>query len=332
MRAAVLTAPREVTVVNDWPEPQCGPGDVVVSITATGICGTDLAYVQGQRDIAPGGLIVGHEPFGTIVAVGAEVDRGRIGQRVAIEPNYPCGACQPCGRGVPSLCTKRRSPVVNEQGFLAERVAVPADFAWPLPESITDEDAACIEPLAVAMGAVRRAGDLSQRPRIAITGAGSIGRILTDLLVRRGIVPAVIDISSERVERAVAMGARAAEPGEHFDLIFESSGAAPAAEAAVELLDAMGMLVVIGVGNDAFAVDMKTLVRRGITIIGSMIYDHPHDYAEVIRTVESGFAHPGVVLGPSYALHDAAAALLHAGASADKTWIRISGGEPREHD
>src|SRR5690606_36171733 len=102
-----------------------------------------------------------------------------------------------CLQGVPSLCTQRRSPVVTEQGFLCERVAVPAAFAWPLPDSVSDEDAVCIEPLAVALSAVRRAGDISGRERIAIAGAGSIGRILVDALHRRGLTPAIFDLSPE---------------------------------------------------------------------------------------------------------------------------------------
>ncbi len=329
MRAVVLTAPGTLAVVDDWPEPRCGADDVIVSVAATGICGTDLAYVSGDREIAGDGLIVGHEPFGTVVEVGAGVDPARVGERVAIEPNYPCGSCAPCCRGISSLCTDRRSPVVTEQGFLAERVAVPADFAWPLPDTISDEDAACIEPLAVAMGAVRRAGDLAERARVAIVGAGSIGRILADLLVRRGIVPAIVDPAIERVDRALAIGARPAAPGERFDLVFESSGNGAAAAAAVESLDAMGQLVVIGVGETPFHVATKTLVRRGITIVGSMIYDHPEDYARVIRAIEHGHAQPGAVLGEAVPLERAPQALLEAVASPDKTWIRVAGGELR---
>lgn len=326
MRAAVLTAPGRVAIVDDWPEPRCGDGDVIVAVTATGICGTDLAYVTGQRAIAAGGLVVGHEPFGTIVEVGAGVDPARIGERVAVEPNYPCEACPPCHAGVTSLCTARRSPVVTEQGFLAERVAVPADFAWPLPASISDADAACLEPLAVVLGALRRAGDLAARPRIALTGAGSIGRILTDVLARQGITPAIIDLSEERVDRAVALGARRLLPGERFDLVFEASGAGSAAAAAVDVLDPLGLLVVIGVGESVFPVDTKTLVRRGITITGSMIYDHPHDYAAVIDTVQRGAAHPGAVLGDAFSLELAEQALAGAAARPEKTWIRVDNG------
>lgn len=327
MRAAVLTAPGHVDIVDDWPEPDCRAGEVIVAVSATGICGTDLAYVTGQRALPAEGLIVGHEPFGMIVAVGAGVDPSRIGQRVSIEPNYPCGDCSPCRAGVSSLCTARRSPVVTEQGFLAERVAVPAAFAWPLSPTISDEDAVCIEPLAVALAAVRRAGDLSTRPRIAITGAGSIGRILTDALVRRGHVPAILDISDDRVGRALALGARLVAADERFDLVFEASGAGVAAATGVDLLDPMGLLVVIGVGESRFPVDTKTLVRRGITITGSMIYDHPLDYAAVIRAVENGEAHPGAVLAEPFALDDAAEALAGASTRPEKTWIRVAAGE-----
>lgn len=324
MRAAVLTAPRRVDLVDGWPEPLCDSGDVIVQITAVATCGTDLAYVHGAREIADGGLVVGHEAIGVVVAVGAEVDSSRIGDRVAIEPNYPCTTCRPCLQGVPSLCTQRRSPVVTEQGFLCERVAVPAAFAWPLPDSVSDEDAVCIEPLAVALSAVRRAGDISGRERIAIAGAGSIGRILVDALHRRGLTPAIFDLSPERVAAAVDLGARPVEPGERFDLLFETTGSGEGAAAALDLVDPNGLLMAIGVGETPIPVDTKVLVRRGITMRGSMIYDHPHDYASVIDAVVRGEARPGVVLHAPFAFADAQDALVGAASRVGKTWIRVS--------
>jgi alcohol dehydrogenase/L-iditol 2-dehydrogenase len=324
MRAAILTSAGVIEMTHDWPEPTCGRGDVIVEVTATGICGTDLAFVSGTRIMPESGLIVGHEPFGRIVAVGEDVDPARIGSRVVVEPNYPCGSCAPCLRGITSLCTARRSPVVNEHGFLAERVAVPADFAWDLPASISDEDAACIEPLAVALSALRRAGDLTHRPRIGITGAGAIGRILADIVVRSGVTPAITDPSRDRLSRAIAMGARPMQEGERFDAVFESSGAAAAATSAAEMLDPMGILVVVGVGNTPFTVNSTTVVRRGLTIVGSMIYDHPLDYQASIRLIVDGLAHPGGVLGEPFPLERASDALLGASDSPDKTWIRVA--------
>ncbi|WP_166869657.1 zinc-binding dehydrogenase [Salinibacterium sp. ZJ70] len=327
MRAAVLAAPRQIHLVDTWPEPVCGAGDVIVAVTAVATCGTDLAYVHGSRDIVEGGLVVGHEAIGVVVAVGADVDASRIGGRVAIEPNYPCTTCRPCLNALPSLCTSRRSPVVTEQGFLAERVAVPADFAWPLPEEVSDEDAVCIEPLAVALSAVRRAGDFSARERIAIAGAGSIGRILVDALHRRGITPAIFDLSGERVQAAVALGARPVEPGERFDLMFETTGSGAGAAAALELVDPDGLFMAIGVGETPIPVDTKVLVRRGLTITGSMIYDHPHDYAAVIDTVARGEARPGAVLHAPFSFEDAQEALVGAAGRVGKTWIRVSSGD-----
>lgn len=328
MRAAVLVAPRHIELTDSWPEPVCGAGDVIVAVTGVATCGTDLAYVHGKREIVEGGLVVGHEAIGVVVAVGHEVDLSRIGQRVAIEPNYPCTECRMCRAGIPSLCTQRRSPVVTEQGFLAERVAVPADFAWPLPEHVSDEDAVCIEPLAVALSAVRRAGDLASRERIAIAGAGSIGRILTDALHRRGITPAIFDLSEERVQAAVALGARPVEPGERFDLVFETTGSGPGGAAGLELVDPAGLFMVIGVGETPIPVDTKVLVRRGITMTGSMIYDHPHDYASVIDTVARGDARPGAVLHPAFSFEDAQEALVGAAERVGKTWIRVGTGAP----
>ena len=324
MRAIVVDGARQLRVAEDLPEPDCEAGEVIVEISAVAVCGTDLAYVMGDRAVPERGRIVGHEAFGHVVATAADVTVPAVGDRVVIEPNYPCGLCSMCTANTPSLCTERRSPTVSEHGFLVERVAVPAAFAWPLPPSVSDADAACIEPLTVVLAAVRRAGDLTARPRIAITGAGAIGRILTDLLARRGIVAAIIDPSAERTARAVELGARPATDGERFDLVFECSGNAEAATTAVEMLDPAGLLVVVGVGSRPFSVEMTTLVRRGLTIVGSMIYDHPHDFAAAISLVAEGDARPGAVLREPATFETAVDALLTAGTVSDKTWIRLA--------
>lgn len=324
MRAAVLTGAGELDVVDDWPEPTAGHGEVVVAVDAVALCGTDLGYYTGKRELWAERIVLGHEVLATIEAVGDGVDPSRIGERVAIEPNYPCGACQACRTGHPALCQARRSPVINEHGFLAERVAVPADYAWTLPESVSDEDAVCIEPLAVVLAAVRRAGAIEPGAhRVGITGAGAIGRILTDALVRRGVVPAVADLQPARVAAAVALGGRPMADGETFDVIFETTGSGRAATAAVERLAAAGRLVTIGLGEDPLVVDTRLLVRRGLQLRGSMIYDHPVDFHAVIGQVEAGFARPGAVLGEPYPLSESVAAFRAAPTAADKVWIRV---------
>ena len=157
MKAVALTAPGRVQVVDDSPDPECGPGDVVVQVRAVGLCGTDLAVYGGKRAVPAMPWVMGHEGGGEIVAVGADVRDREVGQRVVIEPNMPDGTCPMCQAGRSSASKNREIVGVNRTGSSADRVVVPAAFAWAVPATWSDQALACFEPLVVAYTAVRRA-------------------------------------------------------------------------------------------------------------------------------------------------------------------------------
>ena len=137
MRAVVLEQfPGPLRVVDDWPEPQPGSGQVVVQVRGVGICGSDLALLAGHRPPPALPWVPGHESTGEIVGAGPGADASRIGQRVIIEPNFPCLSCPACRAGRSSACPHRISLGFNAPGVLAERIAVPAQFAWPVPEAV----------------------------------------------------------------------------------------------------------------------------------------------------------------------------------------------------
>jgi alcohol dehydrogenase/L-iditol 2-dehydrogenase len=181
MRAVVLDAePRGLRVVSDWPEPEPGPGEVLVQVRGVGICGSDLALHAGRRQPPSFPWVVGHETFGEIAATGPGVDRDRARQRVVVEPNIPCGTCPACRAGRTSACPHRKVLGFSVPGTLAERIVVPAAFAWPVPDDWGDGDAVCAEPLTVALAAVRRA--MAARAgtgaeRCLVIGAGSQGTL-----------------------------------------------------------------------------------------------------------------------------------------------------------
>ena len=134
MRAVVLERfPGPLRLVDDWPEPQPRSGQVVVQVRGVGICGSDLALLAGRRPPPALPWVPGHESTGEIIGAGPGADAGRIGQRVIIEPNFPCLACPACRAGRTSACPYRVSLGFNAPGVLAERIAVPAQFAWPVP-------------------------------------------------------------------------------------------------------------------------------------------------------------------------------------------------------
>ena len=322
MRAVVLGAePWSLRVADDWPEPRADSGQVVVRVGGVGVCGSDLALLSGHWRPPSTPWVPGHEAFGEIVAVGSGVGPERIGQRVAIEPNIPCFACPACRSGLTSGCSDRRSLGFSVPGTLAERIAVPAEFAWEVPGDWSDEDAVCTEPLTVALAAIRRSGicDVGAA-RCLVAGIGSQGAMLCAGLVAGGLRPYVIEPHAGRLELAVEMGALAAGADNGvFDVVFETSGTPAALVSAVERTTAGGTVVLIGLSSEPVPLATETVVRRQLRIQGSLTYDHPGDFAAVVKRS----LRPGRVLRACYPLAEAERAFRAAREVPGKTWIRL---------
>jgi alcohol dehydrogenase/L-iditol 2-dehydrogenase len=325
VRAAVLDHPDGgLRIVDDWPEPAAGPGDVTVQVRGVGICGSDLALLSGRRRPPELPWVPGHETLGDIVATGPEVDPARVGERVDIEPNVPCLSCPACAAGRTSACPRRVVLGFNAPGTLAERVAVPADFAWAVPGDWTDGDAVCAEPLAVARAATRRAGGVSGG-RWLVVGAGSQGALLCLALAGQGIMPHVLEPHRGRLELAEELGAKAAVADDRdFDLVFETSGAPAAFAESVRRTVPGGSIVLIGMSGEPLPLTAHTVVTRQLTVRGSLIYDHPGDFAATLGSPATALR-PARVLRACYPLAEAGAAFQAAREVAGKTWIRVSG-------
>jgi threonine dehydrogenase-like Zn-dependent dehydrogenase len=324
VKAVAMEAPGRVAVHDDWPEPHCGADDVVVAVGGVALCGSDFAVLHHERPVPRLPWVLGHEGFGTVVAVGTGV-RGRpVGQRVVIEPNYPCLRCPSCVAGATAGCRQRRSLGLTEPGLLAERVAVPARFAWSIPDEVPDEDAVCIEPLAVALSAVRRAG-VRPGQRCLVVGAGSQGLLVSLAMLHAGGQPFVADPHPGRVELAERIGARRAaeDPDERFPVVVETSGVPAAFEAAVERTAPGGQLIVVGQNTRPAQLSTFTLVQRRLTITGCLIYDHPSGFAQTIAALWAAHLRPGRVLAARFRLDEAATAFAEAPAVAGKSWISL---------
>ncbi|HEX5299755.1 MAG TPA: alcohol dehydrogenase catalytic domain-containing protein [Streptosporangiaceae bacterium] len=332
MRAVVLDAePRSLRLAVDWPEPEPGPGEVLVQVRGVGICGSDLALHAGRRQPPSFPWVVGHETFGEIAATGPGVDESRARQRVVVEPNIPCGACPACRSGRTSSCPHRKVLGFSVPGTLAERIVVPAAFAWPVPEDWADGDAVCAEPLTVALAAVRRAMSVqagtepSGTGRCLVIGAGSQGTLACIALSACGLAPAVLDPQPGRRALAAELGARQAGPGEGgFDLVFETSGAPEALAEAVDRAARGGLIVLMGLNSQPVPLVTQRIVQRQLTLMGSLIYDHPGDFAAVTA---AGNRQAGRVLRACYPMAEAELAFRAATQVAGKTWIRVQGPE-----
>jgi threonine dehydrogenase-like Zn-dependent dehydrogenase len=323
MRAVVLgSSPWSLRVTDDWPEPDAGSGQVLVRVLGVGICGSDLALLAGRRRAPVHPWVPGHEAFGEVVETGDGVDAARVGQRVVIEPNYPCLRCCACRAGLTSMCPDRVIVGFTAPGMLAELAVVPAAHAWPVPGGWADAGAVCAEPLTVALAAIRRSG-AQPGSRCLVVGAGSQGALLCLALAARGIAPYLLEPNEGRRRLAVSLGARPAGPGDAgFGTVFETSGAEAALGEAVRRAAHGATIMLIGLGGRAAGIDTGLVVRRQLTLRGSLIYDHPGDFA---ATLASGIPAPERVLHACYPLAEATAAFRAAGAAPGKTWIRVSG-------
>jgi len=268
MKAAILTEPGKMELRQlDIPVP--GPEEALVRIKAVGLCGSDVHYYEHGRIgpyVVEKPIILGHEAAGEIVAVGGEVRHLRVGQRVAIEPGVTCGRCNYCKSGRYNLCPDVRFLATPPyDGAFCEYIAIRADFLHPIPDSMSYEKAALVEPLSVGLHAVRR-GELKPGETVVIMGMGPIG-ILALLAARSAGAGRVIGVDLEpfRLDRALQMGAtdvvnlreedglaailRLTE-GRKADLAIETAGNGRAAQTAVQAVRRGGRVVLVGLPQE----------------------------------------------------------------------------------
>ena len=179
MKAALLVEPRKL-IIEEVPAPSPGPEDVLIRILLGGICGSDHTLYHGGFDV-PLPVIPGHEAIGRVEEIGAEVTGFKVGQRVVVQPNIGCGGCRQCRVGQKNLCSSKIRLGLDRNGLFAEFAVVPAEYAWPVPVGLEDEDAVFTEPLAVSGRAEKHM--LVQNPawhgqeRLVCRICGGAGRI-----------------------------------------------------------------------------------------------------------------------------------------------------------
>jgi 2-desacetyl-2-hydroxyethyl bacteriochlorophyllide A dehydrogenase len=277
MRAAIIDQPGSIRV-GEVPDPKPRERQVVVKVGACGICGTDLHIADGHFPPTPYPIVPGHEFAGEIIELGADVPGDwRIGDRVAVDPSLFCGYCTPCRSGHGNLCENWGATGDTVDGAFAEYVAVPAANCYRMPETMTWEQGALVEPVSCAVHGVRRVG-VEAGERFLVVGAGTLGLLMQQLLQRAGAQVTVVDRNTGRLGRATELGATAVAgdvgelDGEKFDAAADCTGAAPAIEAAFDSLRRGGRLLVFGVAPAEARVALSPfrIYNDEITVVGSM--------------------------------------------------------------
>ncbi|GLO72791.1 Zn-dependent alcohol dehydrogenase [Phaeobacter inhibens] len=304
MKAAVLQAWKAIDI-QDRGVPTPGPGEVLIKVSFTGICGSDVHIFNGTNPIARTPVIPGHEFSGRVAAIGEGVSGFEPGTRAAIQPLKFCGTCTACKRDAPHVCERLIVIGVNQDGGFAEHVVVPAECVFPIPDSLSDETAALAEPFSIATHSLNR-GRISQTDRVLVIGAGPIG--LYCALTAQYMGARLVQISEPNAERravAEALGVATTDPtqagaldqlakasdGEGFDLVVETSGTTGGFETATQAASVQGRIVSLGFPGEGHSqIHITRCIIKELSLIGSRVCTRSEfrDTLDMLTTMQAG--------------------------------------------
>lgn len=281
MRALQITGVGRPLVAVDLPEPEPGPGEVVVRVEAAGICRSDVHYRSGHRPVPSLPLVPGHEVAGMVVAVGDGVPDRRLGRRVCLHYLVTCGVCPACRRGAEPFCTTGQMIGLDRQGGYAEAITIPERNTHDIPEGVSSEAAAVMMcSTATSLHALRR-GALAPGETVAVIGCGGLGMSAIQLARALGagrvfavdLDPAKLDLARRLGAipidaRGDVVGAVLAEGG--ADVALELVGRADLVGTAVATLAPGGRAVAVGITAEEFGIDpFRDLIRSERALLGA---------------------------------------------------------------
>lgn len=305
MKAAVLTEVKKIEI-RDFAEPVPARGEVLIRPIYAGICGSDLSLYLGHRQVASFPHRLGHEIVGRIEALGEGIPESRglaVGKKVVVEPNYTCGTCSFCLGGRGNICPNKKSAGVNLPGLFSELCAAPAEFTWPVGEGVSDIDAAAIEPLAVAVHAVRASG-AALGDCVAVIGCGAIGLLIVHAALAQGLRVLAHETSPKKLAMARGLGAQTPEVSdiaalwreEGVTTVFDTTGVRATVDLALASAPRGSHVILLGLATEEARFVPLRFVREGLRLSGSLIYDHPADFPATISLVERGILKPSSIV------------------------------------
>lgn len=312
MLQQVMTAPG-VIEFNEVPVPDIKSGQVLVKIQKIGICGSDIHVYHGKHPFTKYPVTQGHEVSGEVVAVASDVNGLSIGQKVTIQPQVVCGKCYPCRHGKYNLCEELKVMGFQTTGVASHYFAADAEKVTPLPDDMSFDEGAMIEPLAVSVHAIRQAGDVSGM-KIAVLGAGPIGILVAQAAKGMGARSVMItDVSDVRLKKAKECGAdycvntKDKNFGEAMlecfgpdkaDVIYDCAGNDITMGQAIQYARKGSTIILVAVFSSIAKVDLAVLNDHELDLNTTMMYRN-EDYLDAIRLVSEG----KVVLTPLISKH-----------------------------
>ncbi len=296
MKAVRLNGPFQAEVV-EVAEPQLQPGEAMVKVACAGICGSDLHRYQGDHYSVKWPSMPGHECSGTVMEVSPGVDAA-VGQRVAIMPMSYCGTCPTCLQGEINNCADVKVLGAHIPGCFTEQIAVPTSMLRSLPENVSLEEGAVVEPTGVAVHCVNR-GQVHTGDKVAVLGAGTIGMLIQQAARAKG---AGYILSTGRSEEKMVLARRlgadetviatkeevvTGQRTSSFDAVFDAVGSQATAEQAIALARRGGRIVFLAVPHgEAISIDYATAYSKELSLFVSRLYNA--DFDEAIQLIATG--------------------------------------------
>ncbi len=301
MRQAVMTAPGSIEI-RELEKPKPAKGEVLMRVRRIGVCGSDIHVYHGLHPYTSYPVVQGHEVSGTIDELGTGVSPWKVGEKVTFMPQISCGKCYPCRNGMYHICDSLRVMGFQAPGAGQDFFAVEASKVIALPESLSLDAGAMIEPLAVAVHALRRGGG-AEGKRVAVVGAGPIGNLVAQAARALGARDTlVMDKSAYRLMLAKECGAghaadasaveldgaiRSAFGADRADLILECVGSEATMAQAVAAARKGSTIVVVGVFGKKPVADLGLVQDRELSLVGTLMYRR-EDYDDAVALASSG--------------------------------------------
>jgi 2-desacetyl-2-hydroxyethyl bacteriochlorophyllide A dehydrogenase len=282
MQAAIIDAPHAMHV-GAWDMPAAGPGEVLISVGAAGICAGDMYFYKGTNPYARYPQVCGHEIAGVVAETGAGAEHFAIGTKVVVEPFLGCGKCYPCRIGKSNCCANLRIIGIHRPGGYAEYLTAPATHVHVVPDGLSLSFASFAEPVAIGVQSCRR-GQVAAGEYVLILGCGPIGLALIEVAKARGAHPVAVDVLPDRMAMAARLGAETIPAderllatvmeqtnGEGAPVVIEATGVPRVMEQTVDLVAAGGRIVIVGLVKQGIGVTFPGLdfTRKEMTIVGS---------------------------------------------------------------
>ena len=285
MKSYLLYGAKDIRLMEKV-KPEPGPGQVLIKPKFTGVCGSDVHYFEHGycgTFVPKRPFALGHELSGVIHSIGQNVQGFKVGDEVAVDPSMPCGSCKHCRSGRYNLCLSMQflgsaSCDPHIDGGMGQYVVMPKENCFVLPAGLTLSQASLLEPLSIALHAVKQAGQIAGTS-ILITGGGPIGQLILRVVRAFGaFMVTVSDISEYVREFALKSGANnvinpleenAWDTVEGFDLVFEASGVPSALANAIEMARRGGSIVLVGTLPQSFSIPGNLIMSKELRLLGS---------------------------------------------------------------